>query len=248
MVRIDIDSYDMPPSSGWAFHSHDHEALLSYAYEGSFTQVTPERTWLVLPAHAVWMPAGTPHAAVIGPLGCRIRTVKLPTPTPDDLPGDCCVLEVSSLLASLIPAWSEEQQAERRQALSFLIYDEMRLAPRLDLGLPRLRDPRLQRITDTLLSDPADPRDLTAFAKLAAMSRRSFIRHFRIESGMSFAEWRRRLRLLTARQLLADGAAVTDVAFSIGYNSPSAFIAMMRRELGATPGQLYRRGADRDQD
>jgi AraC-like DNA-binding protein len=34
---------------------------------------------------------------------------------------------------------------------------------------------------------------------------------------------------------------VTAVAFDIGYESPSAFIAMFRRALGATPGQYLSR-------
>jgi AraC-like DNA-binding protein len=34
---------------------------------------------------------------------------------------------------------------------------------------------------------------------------------------------------------------VTTVAFEVGYDSPSAFIAMFRKTLGATPGRYLGR-------
>jgi AraC-like DNA-binding protein len=54
---------------------------------------------------------------------------------------------------------------------------------------------------------------------------------------MTFGAWRQRLRLVRAVERLAEGAAVTDLALDLGYDSPSAFIAMFRRELGTTPGR-----------
>jgi AraC-like DNA-binding protein len=43
--------------------------------------------------------------------------------------------------------------------------------------------------------------------------------------------------LVTAVARLAEGQAVTTVAYDLGYESPSAFIAMFRRNLGHTPGR-----------
>jgi len=240
MLQVDITPYDMPPGSGWEAHAHDHEALLSYAHAGSCTQIMATRTWVVLPAHAVWVPPGVEHATLVGPHGCDFRTVRFPVPIPADLPSDPCVIEVSPLLAQLVAAWDAAgaDDPARRDALRFLLYDEVRRAPKLDLGLPRVRDPRLLRAANALQADPADPRDLDQLAAVAGMSRRSFIRHFQAETGMGFADWRRRLRLLMARQLLAEGTSVTEAAAALGYGSPSAFIAMVRRELGVTPGRL----------
>lgn len=235
----------MLPATGWTAHAHADEALLSYAVSGSCTQILATRTWVVLPAHAVWLPPGVEHAVQIGPRGCRLRSVRFPGPVPAGLPEEPCVIEVSPLLAALIVGW-ETAGADtdvRRDALRVLIHDEVRRAQRLDLGLPRVRDPRLLRAADLLQADPSDGRDLHALAKLAGMSRRSFIRHFLAETGMGFAQWRQRLRVLHARQLLADGVSVTEAALALGYASPSAFIAMVRRHLGVTPGELARAGA-----
>jgi AraC-like DNA-binding protein len=57
---------------------------------------------------------------------------------------------------------------------------------------------------------------------------------------MTFAGWRRRLRLLAAVSRLAGGESVTTVSYDLGYHSPSAFVAMFRRSLGTSPGRYLR--------
>jgi AraC-like DNA-binding protein len=56
---------------------------------------------------------------------------------------------------------------------------------------------------------------------------------------MTFGKWRQQLRLLQAMRLLAAGRPVTAVALEVGYDSPSAFIAMFRRTLGTTPYRYF---------
>jgi AraC-like DNA-binding protein len=64
-------------------------------------------------------------------------------------------------------------------------------------------------------------------------------RLFRAETGMSLGQWQRRQTLLHALRRLASGENVSGVASELGYNSPSAFIAMFRRELGQTPKRYF---------
>ena len=66
-------------------------------------------------------------------------------------------------------------------------------------------------------------------------SERTLARRFVAETGMTFGHWRERLRLMAAIPKLVDGQPVTRVALDLGYRSPSAFIAMFRRNLGTTP-------------
>lgn len=240
---LHIAGYDMAPETSWSLHAHADEALLSCASAGSCMQVIGRRTWIVLPDHAVWIPRGVEHAVQAGLRGCQLRTIHLPLPIPENLPHEPCVIEVSPLLKALIAGWDSVGDGARQVAFRVLVLDEIRRAPRLDLGLPRVTDPRLVRAANLLQSDPSDARGIDALARLAGMSRRSFMRHFQAETGMGFAEWRRRLRVLHARQLLAEGASVTEAALTLGYSSPSAFAAMVRRQLGVTPGNLVGRPA-----
>jgi len=77
-----------------------------------------------------------------------------------------------------------------------------------------------------------------------------------MELGGSYAEDGREARmvrvladeLVAARvaplhlpERLAAGASVTEAAFDLGYDSPSAFVTMFRRALGTTPGRYFAR-------
>ena len=67
---------------------------------------------------------------------------------------------------------------------------------------------------------------------------------FAKETGLTVAEWRRRLRLLHAVRLLAEGEPVTTVALEIGYSSVSAFISVFKSAFGATPNHFRSQTSD----
>ena len=69
-------------------------------------------------------------------------------------------------------------------------------------------------------------------------------RLFRRETGLGFRAWRQQLRLLRALERIASGEAVTQLALELGYESPSAFIAMFRKSLGTSPTRYFRKGTD----
>jgi transcriptional regulator GlxA family with amidase domain len=69
------------------------------------------------------------------------------------------------------------------------------------------------------------------------MSRRSFTRAFKRETGMGVALRRQQVRLLEALSLLSTGSSVTSVAMDVGYDSASAFCAMFEPALGVSPSR-----------
>jgi AraC-like DNA-binding protein len=108
----------------------------------------------------------------------------------------------------------------------------------LCLQLPS--DARLARAAHALLDDVGDDRRLEDWAHFAGMSRRSFMRAFSAEVGMSFGRWRQQARLFAALEMLAQGKSVTEAAVAVGYDSVSAFIEMFRKMLGTTPQMYFR--------
>ncbi|WZB61304.1 helix-turn-helix transcriptional regulator [Achromobacter xylosoxidans] len=72
------------------------------------------------------------------------------------------------------------------------------------------------------------------------MSPRSFSRHFREHTGMSYAQWRQRACVVLALARLAAGDPVTVIALDFGYQGPTAFSTMFRRVLGAAPSAYLR--------
>jgi AraC-like DNA-binding protein len=55
---------------------------------------------------------------------------------------------------------------------------------------------------------------------------------------MTFDRWRRRVRLMRGRELLAEGVSVQEAAWEVGYENVSAFIAGFRSIFGTTPGRV----------
>ncbi|MEM7121319.1 MAG: helix-turn-helix transcriptional regulator [Pseudomonadota bacterium] len=233
-----------PDETGW--HSHCRAQLL-FAIEGVMTVSTRDGTWVVPPQQAVWVPAGTEHD-VLFMQDIAMRSLYLDPTVVGGLPETCCVVSVSPLLRELIMRAIEiglDYPPDGSQArLMAVIPDELsRLDPE-PLHLPLPADPRLRTVTDALIADPSDGRDLKAWARTAGASERTLARLFVKETGMTFGTWRQRRRLLAAIGRLAEGRPVTSVAYDLGYDSPSAFITMFRRTLGATPGRYLQHAAN----
>jgi len=104
---------------------------------------------------------------------------------------------------------------------------------------PILHDPRLSRVARALLDNPGDQRSIEEWAKWAGISERTLSRRFVVETGFSYTNWRHRARIMRALEMLAEAVPVTTVAFYVGYESVSAFIALFKRTFGVTPSAYF---------
>jgi AraC-like DNA-binding protein len=229
---------DYPRGHVIGLHAHDYCQLV-FARRGAMRVVAQGGVWVVPPGRALWMPAREPHE-----VHCRtdvaMRTVYISDQVALPFVKSFAVLGISTLMRELIVRLVEGPVGEDTQPhLLSLLIAELWTGPVMPLNLQEPSDPRLSRVTARLIQDPADRRDLDAWAGEAGMARRSFARRFSQETGLSFGAWRRRLRLLGAIEKLAAGEPVTSVALEAGYDSTSAFIHAFRREFGVTPGRYF---------
>lgn len=231
--------------SGLRLPRHRHgRAQLVYASSGVMTVTTDEGTWVVPPERAVWVPAETDHEIEMSGR-VTMRTVYLAPDAVPDLPEQCLVVTVSTLLRELILRCVAMPQpyplGGPEERLVAVLVDEIETTPIAPLHLPLPRDSRLATVVDALRADASDRRRLGDWAREAGASSRTLARLFHRETGMAFGAWRQQLRLLRALERLAAGESVTGVALALGYESTSAFIAMFRRNLGETPGRYFER-------
>ena len=112
----------------------------------------------------------------------------------------------------------------------------MRITP-LKLQIPV--DGRLRKIYAHLSRHPGDNRTLEDWGKKVGATGRTLSRRFRLETGMSFVQWRQQIRILEALKKLGKKESVTAVAMELGYDSPSAFISMFKKAVGKTPGRYF---------
>jgi AraC-like DNA-binding protein len=234
-------SYDFPRAHQITEHSHPEDQLI-FASHGVMTVQTKHGIWVVPPLRAVWIPAETPHSvAIAAPVS--MRTLYFAPGLVRFFPAKCFVMNVSVLLRELIlhackfPRLQKKIPVRRR--IIEIIVDQLQAANSVPLQLPHPNDLRALRVAKALLADPGEGRTLATLCEDCGASKRTIERLFLAQTKMTFSQWRQQLRLLHAMQLLASGEKVTGVALDAGYASPSAFIAMFRRQLGQTPKRYF---------
>ncbi len=224
---------------------HDHRrAQLLYSCAGVMTVTTAAGSWIVPQQHALWIPGGLAHRTrYCGPV--RLRTLYLDPLPGHESPRHCRLFKISSLLRALIDEAmaipTEYDLAGRDRAIMDLILYEIARMPDAPLTAPLPRDPRLARICREILLDPGSDHDIDHWTRVGALSRRTLARVFLRETGMSFTDWRQRVRLLEALVRITSGQPITTVALDMGYESASSFTAMFRRNLGVPPTVYVRR-------
>lgn len=222
-------------------HRHP-EGQLIYAIAGIVSVETDHGTWVVPPNRAVWVPAHLAHATRSHG-AVQFRAVLVAAAASRGLPKECCVVEVSPLLRELILRLASLSAAAARsdlgRAVSWLLLQELTVLPAQPLDLPMPQHAALARYCRTIQTEADREIALEEAAAALHMSRSSFMRLFRHETGLSFGRWRQQSRLLHALALLAEGRPILGVALDCGYSSPSAFTAVFRRTFGRTPTAYF---------
>jgi AraC-like DNA-binding protein len=231
-VAVMARSY--PSLSHTGQHSHERAQLL-FAISGLMIARTSRGTWVIPPGHALMIAKGVMHDIEMHG-DVEMRTAYL---VPDDnvrvVAEQCRVILVSPLLDAALQALADEpvlyDPDGRGPHLAALIMSEIARAPATPFALPLPDDARLRKLCEALLNNPAIDFDIDTWGLQVGVSRRTLTRRFRTETGLSFGEWRRRLRLLHTLMKQAEGSAPKDVARRVGYRSTQALQAMMRRLL-----------------
>ncbi|WP_423822743.1 AraC family transcriptional regulator [Salinisphaera sp. SPP-AMP-43] len=222
-------------------HHHDVGHLV-YAGSGCYQIETVDGLWLTPPQQAVWIPPATPHhARASGRVD--LYTVYIDIRAARTLPTYCAVMPVGCLLRALIEEtsrWTDRPPAPaRRRHVTALLIDELQPTSAHAFQLAMPPDPRLQRLCRSLLEQPARGWSLVEWGQHTGASARTLARCFKRETGLTFAQWRREARLFKALEWLAEGASIAEVAYRVGYDSPSAFSHMFQRALGCPPSQYF---------
>lgn len=249
LQRLRADTRVVPHAHPWA--------QVALSATGVVRLTAANGTYIVPPSRAVWIPPGVAHAvSVIEDADLltlylhqpRARCGPQVAPAQEPAWRQCRVLEVSGLLRALaleldsrpdgaaVPAGMEELRRERR--LRALILDELRRARPVPLGIALPADKRLRNLCEAVLDAPTRHARLEGWARDSGASPRTVARLFRSELGTSFVQWRHQVLLARAVALAARRLPMSRIAAELGYASPSAFSAMVRRSVGAPPSRF----------
>lgn len=221
---------------------HQHrKGQLIVTLGGGVTCKVPSAMWLVPPQHGVWIPGGMPHSNR-ATNNARIIFLFI-DPSIAPMPEKCCTLAISPLIRELIKYLSDQPLTYSPQGstarLVHVLMEQLACAPVEQLYLPVSDHPKLSRIVDALVADPANRNTLAQWAQQLAMSERTLARLVARETGLSFGRWRQQLHLIIALRQLAAEKSVQQVAGNLGYDSVTAFITMFKKALGQSPTQYF---------
>ncbi|AZF64299.1 Transcriptional regulator, AraC family [Pseudomonas sp. LBUM920] len=228
----------------WVIPDHSHEKhQLLYAVEGVMVVYSALNQWTVPPNRGFWMPSGQVHSLrCVGTL--KMRSVFVRPDRFPNLPSEPKTVSVSPLLSELIkasvslkPPYAEDSREAR---IMHLILDELAILPALPLSLPQPADLRINRICQALQQEPGDASTVADWSDRLDLDQKTIQRLFRKETGLTFGQWRQQARLLLALERIAVGEKIIDVAIELGYESPSAFTSMFKKQFGKTPSQFFR--------
>jgi AraC-like DNA-binding protein len=223
-------------------HAHPWGQLI-YAAQGVMRVSSADLVWIVPPQRAVWAPPRVRHEIQAkGTLA--MRTLYLAPRLARMMSAECQAIEVSPLLRELLLHIVELKmldgtQPEHRRLIGVLT-DQLRATRPASLSIRMPTDRRALAVAQRLERDPSDSAELEQLAQGTGASTRTLQRVFQAETGLRFAQWRQRLRLLHATTLLGTGSTVTQAAHESGYSSTSAFVAAFRKSFRETPMRYCR--------
>lgn len=233
--------------ASFSWHHHPHHQLI-YAREGSLMVESVDRRHLLPPLRAGFVAAATSHRTVAGTNGKRTRSISIffePKLVPGLGPG-VHTMHASPLLRELIDevkGWGPDHLETPLSQSCFRALAQLCLkwiADPTPFWLPRSDHPgiaeALRYVEKNLRSV-----DESSAAKAAAMSERTFRRHFTVTVGLTWREYLLRARMMWAADLLGGTRrTVADIAWETGYRSVSAFTEAFQAFSGHAPG-VYRR-------
>jgi AraC-like DNA-binding protein len=223
-------------------HKHARSQLL-FAERGTMLVETSDGAWIVPPYQAIWIPCGTTHSiSMLGQVGTR--SVYLDLTTAAGMATQCQVRRVSPLLRQLlieaVDIPPRYDPADRNGKIMSLLVDEIQAAPVITLNLPFPGSPKLAARCRRFVAQPTAQDTIDLWHQELGLSRRTFTRIFKRETGLTFNAWQRRACLMSALPRLLTGESVTAIAFDLGYSSPAAFTMMFKQLMGSAP-HFYRR-------
>lgn len=231
------------PDTSTPTHTHPWGQL--QLISGGILELDVEGERFLTPSqYAIWVPPTLSHASYMR-RSLSYCSVNITRPLADRLPSTPTLLTVTPLIQAIV---NEFRQAKKTCAdtpelkrLIDVLMDQLISATASTLFLPSSRDKLLAPILQGLEKNPCDNRTLAQWATIVHTTERTLARHCKRELGMSFTEWRQRIRYLHSLDLLKEQYSVKEIALTLGYHQTSPFIAMFKKHAGCTPEQ-YRSG------
>lgn len=237
-AHLPVAAWSGPLAKGGRLAPDSRRAMVLFCFDGLMRIEVGEDRWFIPDRYGIWIPSDTRlqveasdtiefQAFQLHPkFGNRIKMPNTPT-----------VLRATPLMRGIARRMIQHAplpQAEQRR-LGWVALDEIARLDRPDLHLPGSSEPRVAAVMNRVMGSPREANSLNQLAHAIGTSERTLSRLFQQETGLTWRDWRDRMRFVLAIEGLQLGQSSSALAVSLGYAHTSAFVAAFRRQSGMTP-------------
>lgn len=229
--------------SGMDDKPHQHSlGQLVLVKHGLLYGYTLEHCWLIKSGLAVWVPPNTVHWGQAHTHSrVELSALYITHELCHLLPAKVKLFEASFLISALCERLMDTSMPlteKRRNNILQILIEEISEIPASNFTLPLPQDPRLKKVTDSLIDNPAQRKSMADWGKQVGATERTLARLFRKDTGLRYTEWNNRLRFGIACQRLAEGVSNEQLAVALGFSSGDSFGHWFRRVAGSCPGRV----------
>jgi len=232
------------------FHTHT-KGQLSYV-EGGLAYITTQNKTYVVPArHYFWIPQGLIHELRVGVFATALRSLYFYSTNDDanEFYGKLGIYPASELLIQMInytERWDELHIGIGDRNFDFLVALKNMLPDlnkrSLPIMLPKTEHELMQKIMNYLESHISEKLVIADVSEHFAMSERSLSRLFQSQLRISFLQYIKSLRMITAIEMIVKTQKpIADIAFEVGYASVASFSDTFYAFTSSRPSDLRRR-------
>ncbi|HCG9122713.1 TPA: helix-turn-helix transcriptional regulator [Vibrio parahaemolyticus] len=224
---------------------HSHPWGQVQLISGGILEMDAEDTRFLAPPHlAIWVPAGIRHTSY-NRKPIEYCSLNIAPELTAHFPTKTSLIKVTPIVSAIIEDFRQRDinvaQSDEDKRLVRVLLDQLAKQEVEHHFLPTTDNKYLQPILKAVEESPTDEISLAEWAAKVHTTERTLARHCQSELGMSFTEWRLRVRYLHSMELLRKGQTVKEVALTLGYNQASPFISMFKKYSGMTPEQYKNR-------
>ncbi len=218
-------------------HAHPRAQIIS-CNSGVMEVVTKRNIWIVNSLQSVWIASNEEHQ-VYFPNNVRVITAFIDKSKLKHLPKNSFAFNnsafLNSLLEKIISFSNPNKFTQQQKRVLEVFLDEISTLKPSTTFLPTSQDKRIKIVVDSLMNNMSSKHTIDYYANKSSVSPRTLSRLFNKELGMSFGDWKMRLKLMEAVKQLGEKKTVKEIAFGLGYENVSSFTAAFKKHFGKTP-------------